>query len=244
MLAPVVATLLRSLGDARLIRQYATCFGKQAYSAFVAEATTAAFRPELRLVEGFNPGLVPADDAPTVLDVLHLLAEDETTTLRLDDPMFRYTRIGRKALDASEHLYAAERAQLAVLQGKLTGLTNVKEIAAVQAEIAALLASKGTSLTFVPDAAPDGYPIANLTWNQERPNVSVLVQKPGAINLTGFPDVPRMPDGTPDGAPVGVVRTSIWRNYTLVKDGLLHFPGEETLPARMDSPPPTKSSLR
>jgi hypothetical protein len=222
MRAPVVASLLRDLGDVALIQNYATCFGKQRYSALVEAATAAAFRPALRFMAGFNPNLVPPDDAPTALDVLHLLAEDPTAGLLIDTPAFRYSRIGRKALDASEHLYVHERGALAALQAKLTGLTGVAEIAAVQAEIAALLATKGKALRFVPDAAPDGYPVAALTWNEARPNVSVLVEKAGTIDLSDFPDCPRMPDGTAEGAPVGVVRTKIWRNYALIKDGLVH----------------------
>lgn len=231
MHAPAVAALLRRLGDVRLIDAYATCFGKARYSAFVEDATVAAFDATQRLVGGYDPTRVPHDDAPTALDVLHLLAEDETATLRLDDPAFRYNRIGRKALDASEHLYVAEREILAGLQAKLIGETNAAKIAAVNADIATLLANKGTALKFVPDPAPNGYSIANLTWNSARPNVSVLIHKTGTVDLSGFPECPKMPDGaTPDGVQVGVVPTSIWRNYTIVKDGLIHV---QTLPVKM-----------
>ena len=90
----VVLPLLKALGDVRYITHFGGCFGKQAYSEFMDSAKKAAFG-EGRFQEGWNPDQGPKDDAFTVLDLLHVLADDEDNRLLLDSKDFKYKRIGR-----------------------------------------------------------------------------------------------------------------------------------------------------
>ena len=222
----VVRPLLRALGDARFVRQYATCFGRQRYAAFVAAVTAAAFDPALRDVDGRSDA-PPPDDAFTLLDLLRRLAADPDARLLLDDPAFRYNRIGRAQLDATEHLTVAERATLATLEESLRTETNGVKIAEIAQAMAALTADKTPGLKFVADSAPDGYPVDGLVLNESRPNVSVRVTKPGVVRLVD--DDFRWPSGTPTGTPP-TVATQIIRSYTIVKDGIVHV---DKLPVRL-----------
>lgn len=80
-------------------------------------------------------------------------------------------------------------------------------------------------LEFKTDDAPDGYSVSNLTYNEERPNVSILVRKDGTVDLskrlkgTGFEKkIPKE------------FKTFVFRNYTIIRDGIINI---DTLPVRM-----------
>jgi hypothetical protein len=73
----IVYPLLAGLGDASLIDQFSSCFGKQKYSEFQARAQRAAFVKEERFTAGQDFNRVPKEDAFTVLDALNLLASEE-----------------------------------------------------------------------------------------------------------------------------------------------------------------------
>jgi hypothetical protein len=57
-----------------------------------------------------------------------------------------------------------------------------------------------------------GYPVSGLVWNAERPNVSVKVRIDGHV---------RLPDTRPAPLPE-LVDSYIWRNYTVIRDGVVH----------------------
>lgn len=82
-----------------------------------------------------------------------------------------------------------------------------------------------SELRFVPDAAPLGYSAASLTYNETRPNISLLVRKEGHVHLSP-PAFLDMPQGrsVPTEFP-----THIWRNYTVIKDGIVNI---DVLPVR------------
>lgn len=190
----VVLPILKVLGDVRLIRQFSGAFGKQRYSEFQQEAALAAFnepsqasRCTSRWAYGYNPKVVPDDDAFTILDLLAILQEDEENLVLLDSPEFKYNRIGRVRLVDEE---------------------------------------SDTGLRFTPKAWTMGYPIRNLTWNEARPNLSILVRKEGTVDLSGL-------DTNKSTGPKPIpheLETFIWRNYTLVKDGIVHV---DRLPVRV-----------
>lgn len=75
-------------------------------------------------------------------------------------------------------------------------------------------------LKFEVGPSPDGrqgYAIQDFTWNKDRANVSVLVKKYGAVDLTG-----RLPAGASSSAVPLKFPTHIFRNYPLVRDGLVN----------------------
>jgi len=216
----VVYPLLKSLGDVNLIERFSTCFGKQKYSEFQETAQKAALGTG-RFEKGYDPTRVPREDAFTVLDVLQLLAGDDQNRILLDHPDFKYSKIGRGRVDASDQLTEAEQEEIAKLTQKLASEKSGTKIAEITAQIAAVTANKAPALKFEADPAPDGYPISSLTFNEDRPNVSFLVRKSGTVDLTSR----TAPDGVPTKFP-----TNIFRNYAAIKDGLVNI---EKLPVRV-----------
>ena len=218
----VVYPLLRALGDARLIRDFTTCFGKQRYSAFMDATKTAAFDATARWRDGYDPTLVPPDDAFTVFDLLRVL-NDGHTLLDLDHEAFTYSRISRGRVDADEHLTVAETAELAELREAMGKTRAAKKLKELQARIDEILSTKQDALTFTP-APVDGYPLASLTYNESRANISLLARKAGTVDLSArLKAIAATPaPATVRGLPT-LFPTHIWRNYAVLKDGLVNI---------------------
>jgi hypothetical protein len=230
MKSDIVFPLLKSLGDVALIEGYANCFGKQAYSEFGDTSRTAAFQPKARFTKGWDPKKVPADDAFTVLDVLQLLMEDDHARVLLNHEDFKYNKIGRSRLDADDQVSDEEQAELARLTAELTATKDAKKIKEISAAIAAVSANKKDSLKFVEDSAAEGLPLDGFTFNEDRPNVSFRVRKPGTVDLSA-----RLPDefkGQKIGKLPEKFGTFVYRNYAVIKDGLVNV---EKLPVRVSA---------
>lgn len=219
----VIYPLLQSTGDVRLIEMQQSCFGKQKYSEFMDAAKEAAFGKD-RFTQGWDPTRVPADDAFTVLDLLRTLSEDDGNRVLFDDPSFKYSPIGRGRVDASTVLTSAEQEEMKTLSAELSQTKDPKKIKEITAKISAITANKGDALKFEEAAKEDGeegYPLASLTYNEDRPNVSILVRKEGTVNLASR--LPKELRGTKVGSGVPeTFSTFIFRNYTIVKDGLVN----------------------
>ena len=219
MLPDVVLPFLKVTGDVAFIERFSGLFGKQKYSEFMDAAKEAAFDPTKRLTKGYNPSLVPPDDAFTVLDLLWLLASDPGNELLLDHPEFKYQKIGRAQVDAGANLTKEEQAEVAQLRADMEAdPKNAKKIAAYANRITEIAESKPEALKFVEDKAAkaQGYSIAHLTYNEERPNISVLVRKGGWVDLSK-----RLADGEHPKVP-RAFPTFVFRNYAIVKDGLIN----------------------
>jgi hypothetical protein len=215
MKSNVVYPLLKALGDVTFIQNFAGCFGKQKYSEFMDASKTAVFDTTARFRNGWDPTKVPADDAFTVLDFLRILAEDEDNRVLLDSKDFRYSRIGRGQVDAS--VKAVE-----VLTERIAEEQDPEKKKELKAELETT--KKVKPLKFESDESPEGYSVKSLTLNESRPNISILIRKEGTVDLSGRlgkKDHPKLPRSFP---------TYVWRNYTIVKDGLVNV---ELLPVRM-----------
>lgn len=217
----VVYPLLKTLGDVALIEEFSNCFGKQRYSAFQERAKKAAFGEGL-YTKGYDPTKVPPDDAFTVLDVLQLLSKDEGNRVLLDNNGFRYARIGRGRIDASDQLTDAEQDEIKALTEEMGITKKASRIAEINSRIAEITANKPAALKFQADPMDEGYPISSLTFNEDRPNVSFLVRKSGTVDLSA-----RLPEGLKVPS---VVKTHVFRNYAAIKDGLVNI---EQLPVNL-----------
>jgi hypothetical protein len=78
------------------------------------------------------------------------------------------------------------------------------------------------ALKFVDD--DDLVPISGITWNESRPNASLKVYRQGHVLLDADADVVKRKLTT------RAVGTFIWRNYTIIKDGIANF---DILPVRL-----------
>jgi hypothetical protein len=224
MMPDVVYPFLKALGDVRFITAFGGCFGKQKYSEFMDAAKEAAFEPVKRFEQGYDPSKVPNDDAFTVLDLLRLLADDDSNRVLMEDPDFKYSRIGRGRIDVSVQLTPEEEAEVEKLTVELGKTKDPKKIGELAGKIAAITEGKQEALKFVPDPAPDGYNVGALTYNEDRPNISIRVQKSGTVDLSA-----RLKDGEHPKVP-RTFKSFIFRNYAVVKDGLVNV---EKLPIRV-----------
>lgn len=222
MAPEVVLPFLKATGDVAFIEQFGGLFGKQKYSEFMEQAKAATFDPTKRLTKGHNPKLVPAEDAFTVLDLLTLLSTDDDNRVLLDHPKFRYSRIGRGRVDASTVLTDEEQAEVSRLTDELKKTKDVKKAKEINAKISAIT-DKPEPLKFVADPAPEGFSVSSLTYNEEKPNVSMLVRKTGHVDLSGA----NPPAGIPAKFP-----TFVFRNYAIIKDGLVNV---EVLPVKLST---------
>lgn len=216
MLSTDIFRVLKVLGDIRLIRQFANCFGKQAYVDFQAAVTECVSDDSRRLADGFNPDEVPAEDAYTILDLLYELAGDDGNLFYPTHEAFHYERIGRKAVETDRMLTEAETQKLDEICAQLTKTRDPAEIKRLQVELTALANDK-SSIKFVADKPNAGYPVSSLVLNEDRPNISALVKIPGTVDLTDalldshLANAGKVPVNFP---------THIHRNYTIVRDGI------------------------
>ena len=219
----VVLPLLKALGDVYFIERFGGCFGKQKYSEFMEETKAAGFDASKRLIQGYDPTKVPADDAFTVFDLLRILTEDEGTRLLLDHKAFLYNRISRGQVDANTVLTAEEQAEMAALSAQLGTEKNVTKLKEIQTRIAEIT-NKPEALKFQATEAPNGYEISNLTYNEEKPNISVLVRKEGTVDISA-----RLPEEYKGKVPE-IFPSFIYRNYAIVMDGLVNV---DVLPVKI-----------
>lgn len=169
MRGDIVKPLLLDVRDPSLLHKFSTCFGKQRYSEFSAEALLKGWQGSPSRVTHAAVKTYFRTDLPTMVDLFDVLMDVDAFVL-LDDPKFEYARVSQKT---------------AAVDG---------------------------SLKFIPDAQT-GFPITNLTLNECRANISMLLQKWGKLDL----DVPGKPAGLPKE-----LRAFQYRNFTLVADGIVH----------------------
>lgn len=218
MKSNVVYALLKELGDVEFVESFSTCFGKQRYSEFQEKAKLAAFGTGM-FAKGYDPTKLPKDDAFTVLELLDLLASDENNRVLLDHPDFRYSRIGRGRVDASDQLTAEEQTEIQALTVELGATKKTARIKEINQRIAEITANKPAALVFKADPAPNGYPISSLVFNEDRPNVSFMVRKPGTVDLTS-----RIGKSTGTlNENASAFPTHVFRNYAVIKDGLINI---------------------
>jgi hypothetical protein len=231
MRSDVVLSLLKCIGDVQYIDQFANCFGKQKYSEFTEFTKGAAFSETVRFKKGYDPNKIPREDAFTVLDMLYLLQSDEEARVLLDSPSFKYAKIGRGRLDASDRLTDEESEELQKLTTEMAATKDATKIKELTTKIAALTAAKKEALKFEYDPAPDGYAIQNLTFNEDRPNVSFLVKRPGTVDLSSrLSEAPKAEAGKQ--AIPARFPSFVFRNYAAIKDGLVNI---DLLPVKVSS---------
>jgi hypothetical protein len=230
MQSEVVYPILKYLGDVRFVKDYSVCFGKQRYATFMESSKEAALgRGRYELGQDFN--CVPPDDCFTIWDLLQKLSGSNSQLL-LDK--FEYKRVGAKTVSAADRLNRNESREIDHLQEEIESLNGrlaaskgsieqMKELSAAlqaaQGRINEILASKVEPPEFIPNDA-GLVSVSGLVFNEERPNISVKVQRKGKVDLTGYKKFD-LPDS---------LDTQEWKSYTIVKDGLLNV---ERLPVRV-----------
>lgn len=214
MNADMAWLLLKSLGDVRLIKMYANCFSKQEYSTVKDAVKSCIVDEKQRFADGVDYNLVPKEDAYTVLDLLNDLMSGENF-LQTNHEAFSYSRIGAKTVQKD-----LSQEKLEELKAKMAETKDVEEIKRLAQEMADL---NTWNPIFTEKTSEKGEPILNLVFNETRPNISIQIKKEGFIEL---PDDKVSQFSLPKQLP-----THIFRNYTIVKDGILNM---KVLPVTLD----------
>lgn len=197
-----VSDILKFLGDARFIVQKANTFGTQKINELENKFLGAITDVNKRFVLGYNPNLEPAEDAYCVLDMIQDLMDNEENMWYPNHDAFKYKRIGAKVVEKTEMTEKEKKDLTKLLEGgqidelkdKLDKVSNRK------------------SLIFEYKNEDAGCSITDLVWNEKRANLSVRVAYSGQVQL------PEHNFATLSNS----FETTKWRNYTLIKDGIIH----------------------
>ena len=198
-----VSEVLKFIGDAKLIVKKANTFGSQKINELEAEFLQAVKDKSNRFTEGYNPDLEPSEDAYCVLDMIEDLMQEDSNLWYPNHEAFKYKRIGAKAV-VKKGINDKDKEELEKLikEGNLNDLKEkVEEVS-----------QKEEGLNFVYEDENKGYPITDLVWNEKRANLSVMVKYSGYVELPehNFSNLSK------------VFNTFKYRNYTLIKDGVVH----------------------
>ena len=200
----MVSEILKLLGDAYLIVEKSNTFGTQKINELEAKFVSAMNDNSLRYLEGYNPDLEPAEDAFCVMDMIEVLMTDDENVWYPRHESFGYKRTGRKAVAKKSDMNQDDK-------DEIKKLTEAGDISALKSKIQEVTENTNENLVFNFNEEMPSSPISNLTWNETRANLSVLVQFEGFVNL------PSNNFGLPEKFP-----THIFRNYTIIKDGIIH----------------------
>ena len=200
----MMADLLKYVGDARLISISANTFGTQKITELETEFEQAALNEGLRYSFGYDPKLAPREDAYCFIDMVADLMSDDENRWYPRHEWFEYERIGKKMLSASTTLNESEKKKME----EATKTGDAKKIKETMDEI---MSGKTDELEFVHADENPGSSFSHLVWNSKRANLSVQVTYMGSVA------VPKNSFGIPEK-----FETIIVRNYTLVKDGIIH----------------------
>lgn len=195
---------LKELGDVRFIKLYNNCFTKQDYSTFKDLVQAAVFDVAERLVEGYDQNMVPDENAPTVVDVLEFLADNDVN-VDLASPHFSYSRIGKATTQKADDTEDQIAEQIANAASKEERKALALKLATAQEWTPEFELAPGAALV----------PVNTLVYNSNRPNISIQTSRNGTVVVPDFvrEKFPSLPE---------VLDTHIYRNYTIVKDGIIN----------------------
>jgi len=199
-----VSDLLKMTGDANLIKIKANTFGTQKITELEEKFVSCVNDSSQRYLIGYNPDLEPAEDAYCVIDMLTDLMSNEKNAWYPQHEAFSYKKIGSKTVSKAETVNKEDKAKMEQLlkEGKLEDLQSALDEAKNKL---------GEDLEFFYDNDLQPCSFNDLTWNEKRANLSVLVTYPGYVML------PENNFGIESK-----FKTMIFRNYTIVKDGIIH----------------------
>jgi uncharacterized protein YegL len=199
-----VSELLKMIGDANLIKIKANTFGTQKITELEEKFVSCINNPSDRYKDGYNPNLEPSEDAYCVIDMLSDLMSNEQNFWYPQHESFSYKKISSKTVSKSDRLSEEDKEKI---EQKLKD-GNLSDI---QKTIDEIKEKTNEELEFNYDNELQPCSFNDLTWNDKRANLSVSVTFPGYVFL------PKNNFGIKSKFP-----TKIFRNYTIVKDGIIH----------------------
>jgi len=199
----MVSEILKLTGDVNLIKIKANTFGTQKITELEQKIVDAINDSDLRYTQGYNPDAEPAEDAYCVLDMVEDLMVNEENFFYPQHEAFNYKRIGSKTVSKAGKVSDEDKK-------KLEDMLNNNNLSELQDALEDVK-NKTQELKFIYDNELQPCPISDLVWNEKRANLSVQVMYKGHVVL---PKNKFNLEGKFD--------THIFRNYTIIKDGICH----------------------
>lgn len=191
----VVKDILVKLADGKFIELFSDAYGKQKLFEFQTQVREATFDAKKRGKKLTATQIKAIKSKYCVMDLINDLTSDEDNKVCVASPDFQYNRIGSKQV-AKVELSDADKAKLATAN-------STRDLNEIQAQIEA-------EKTVKVNPIDKGYPISDLTWNEERANLSIQSTIDVELEL-------------PKNRFASKVKSTIIRNYTIIKDGILNM---------------------
>ena len=190
----LVEDLLYYIGDKKFINQYQSSFGKQKLFVFQNDIAAAVFDKTLR--GEIDPSYKASDDRYCVIDFFNELSTNTDNLVRVASEDFNYNRIGAKSVD-----------KVVLTDEEQKALSEAKSAAAAQA-----ILDKAKERQVKMTKIDKGYPLDSFVWNEDRANLG------GLFNIEVELELPENKFG------LTKVNSTIFRNYTIIKDGIVNIP--------------------
>ncbi len=219
---------LRPIGDVDFILAFSKTFGKDKYSEFTEKSRQVFLGTTAPYSAGRNTKAVPKEDAFNSLTLLEILSSSENNYLLLGHPDFSYNRISRARIDSNLAITKEDSEQIQEITTKLSTCKVAAEARVLQEELNQLLAKK-QALKFVPNDDAGEVPIRSLTFNRTQPNVSLLVQRKGSVDISS--KVPSNLRTPLVDAVANNFSTFTFRNYSIISNGMGNV---KNLPVKVD----------
>lgn len=201
----MVSEVLKFTGDVYLIKEKANTFGTQKITELEEKFLAAINDEKQRYVKGYDPKAEPAEDAYCVLDLINDLMSDDENAWYPQHESFSYKRTTSKTVSKAGKVAEEDKA-------KLENLLKENKLSELQDVLDEVKNKQVPDLEFHYDNPLQPSPISDLVWNETRANLSVQVLYKGYVML------PKNDYNLPEKFP-----TQIYRNYTLIKDGIIHM---------------------
>ena len=191
-----VEDFLSHIGDISLLNEFGGAFGKDRLNSLKDRIKRIAFNEEQAYSEGQQEGYKIDPKRFCLIDLIEILQSGENYFLPFNKA-FSYNRIGAKTVTKVE-LTDETKEQLAA----------AKTLAETQKALASI---ETAEFVYPENAGSVAVNFEQLVWNSSRANLSVRAQLFGTVKLPtnefGLTEVPSF----------------IYRNYTIVKDGVLNI---------------------
>lgn len=213
MESDAIFDVLKALGDINIIDTFTNCFSKQDYIKFQEQCLAVGTQKVKPFAGGRDVKYLPKENAFTVMELISMLSEDDDAVFYPNHDAFDYKRIGAKRVQ-DESISDTAKAEL---QQQLTEAKSKEDIDAIVAKLQNLQADVAVKFEFANTDA--GVAINGVVFNESRPNISIRARYKGSVAL---PKDAVTKFGLPEK-----METYIYRNYTLVRDGIVNV---KTLP--------------
>ena len=212
-----IYSMLAVMGEVYITNNFINAFGKKDTSKFqqiLLDTISNKIEPYLK---GYDTNIIPNENAYCVLNLLEDLMDSEENLWYSRHESFKYNKIGSTKIQTSSVLLDSEIETIKLLTENLSKTNDLTQIKHLQDEIAKITNSK-YNLKYTYKDEFKGSPITGLIFNENRPNVSVLVTSDIIVTLP------------PNEHNLETFESHKFNAYTIIRDGIVNV---ESLPVSL-----------